>query len=81
MSKDEIKTKVRAILARTLKVDPAGIGDHSSQTDLSEWDSVRHMNVVLATENEFDIRFDDAELPNLTTLSLLVDAVAKHTGA
>lgn len=81
MSKDEIKTKVRAILARTLKVDSAVISDHSSQVDLSEWDSVRHMNVVLATENEFEIQFDDAELPNLTTLALLVDAVAKHTGA
>lgn len=81
MSKDEIKTKVRAILARTLKVDPAAIVEEASQANLSQWDSVQHMNVVLGVENEFEIEFEDVELPNLTTFPLLVDAVAKHTGA
>ena len=78
MNKDEIKQRVRAALARTLKVDASAISDSTSQTDLSDWDSVRHMNVVLAVENDFDIQFDDAELPKLTSLSLIVDAVERH---
>ena len=81
MTKEEIKDRARAALARALKVDPKTIPDDASQMDLSGWDSVRHMNVVLALENDFDIQFDDAELPTLTSLPKLVSAVEKHTAA
>ena len=78
MTKEEIKDRARAALARALKVDPKTIGDDASQMDLSGWDSVRHMNVVLALENDFGIEFEDAELPTLTSLPLLVAAIEKH---
>jgi len=80
MTKDEIKGRARAVLAKALKVDPQTISDGASQMDLSEWDSVRHMNVVIALENDFGIEFEDAELATLTSLSLLVAAIEKHTG-
>jgi len=79
MTKEEIRTRARAVLANTLKVNPDAISDNASQLDLSEWDSVRHMNVVIALENDFGIEFDDVELPTLTSLPLLVDAIAKHS--
>ena len=79
MTIEEIKTRARTALAKALKVAPETITDHASQMDLAEWDSVRHMNVVLALENDFDIEFDDAELPKLTSLPQLVAAIEKHT--
>ena len=78
MTKEEIRHRTRAALARVLKVPPESISDSASQTDLGNWDSVRHMNVVLALENDFDIEFGDDELPKLTSLPQLVDAVEKH---
>jgi len=81
MTKEEIRIRARAALAKALKTDPAAITDHASQMDLSDWDSVRHMNVVLALENDFGIEFTDAELPTLTSLPLLVAAIEKHTAA
>jgi acyl carrier protein len=81
MTKDEIKERARTALAKALKADPGTITDNASQSDLSGWDSVRHMNVVLALENEFGIEFEDAELPELTSLPLLVTAIERHTAA
>jgi acyl carrier protein len=81
MSKDEIRERARAALAKALKTDPLAIADAASQSDLSAWDSVRHMNVVLALENEFGIEFADAELPGLTSLPVLVNAIERHTSA
>jgi acyl carrier protein len=78
MTTDEIRIQARAALAKALKVDPKTITDSASQTDLSNWDSVHHMNVVLALENDFGIEFDDSELPTLTSLPLLVAAIEKH---
>lgn len=81
MTKDEIRTRARAALAKALKVAPENITDNASQMDLSAWDSVRHMNVVLAVENDFDIEFGDDELPTLTSLPNLVAAIEKHVTA
>ena len=78
MNKDDIRNRVREALARVLKADPNTIADNASQMELSEWDSVRHMNVVLALENDFGIEFEDAELQTLTSLPLLVAAIEKH---
>ena len=78
MNKDDIRNRVREALARVLKADPKTIADNASQMELSEWDSVRHMNVVLALENDFGIEFEDAELQTLTSLPLLVAAIEKH---
>ena len=79
MTGEEIRSRARAVLANALKVNPDTIPDNASQMDLSEWDSVRHMNVVIALENDFGIEFEDAELPTLTSLPLLVDAIRRHT--
>jgi acyl carrier protein len=81
MSNDEIKTRARAALAQGLKVPADKITDDASQMNLSEWDSVRHMNVVLALENDFGIEFADSELMNLTSLPLMVAAIEKHIAA
>ena len=78
MTKDDIKTRVRVVLAKALKTDPATISDNATQMDLSEWDSVRHMNVILALENDFGIEFADAELPTLTSVPLMVATIEKH---
>ena len=78
MTKDDIKTRVRVVLAKALKTDPATITDNATQMDLSEWGSVRHMNVILALENDFGIEFEDAELPTLTSLPLMVATIEKH---
>jgi len=79
MTGEEIKSRARAVLANALKVNPDTIPDNASQMDLSEWDSVHHMNVVIALENDFGIEFEDAELPTLTSLPLLVGAIGRHT--
>jgi len=81
MTNDEIKSRARATLAQVLKVPAENIADDASQLNLTEWDSVRHMNVVLALENDFGIEFADGELMNLTSLLLMVAAIEKHITA
>lgn len=78
MTKEEIRTRVKIVLTKVLKIDIETITDDISQMELSDWDSVRHMNVILALENEFDIEFDDAELPKLTSLFIIVESIYRQ---
>ena len=43
------------------------------------WDSLRHVELIFSIEDEFGVRFEEAELARLTNLHALVDAVARLT--
>ena len=78
MNKDEITDRIRAVLARELRVDPASIADTASRLDLSAWDSFNHVNVVFALEDAFGIELEEAEMRTAVSIPLLVAAVQKH---
>jgi acyl carrier protein len=57
------------------EVDPV-----SQQTEPG-WDSLRHIELLLAVEDALSIRFDDQELSSLISLRLVADAARKHCAA
>jgi acyl carrier protein len=79
MNQEEIRNRAKIVLAKVLKTEISTITDDISQTSLSDWDSLRHMNVVIGLENEFNMEFEDSELPKLTSLPLMVAAIERHT--
>ena len=78
MKREEIESRSKAVIAKILKLDVGQITSDFSQENMSSWDSVRHMNVVLGLENEFDIEFKDSELPTLVSLPIIVDAIERE---
>ena len=59
-------------MATLLIVDVSAIDDESSMDSLPTWDSVRHMNLVLALEEEFKISIPDEDAGNITSYRLIV---------
>jgi acyl carrier protein len=57
------------------------LGPESSRDSLEEWDSIKHMYVMLALEEEFSIEFTDDEIANLASISDLMHAMTAKTGA
>jgi acyl carrier protein len=77
MTKQEIAERVERVVAGVLGT---GVSTGGGAVNIGEWDSVKHMNVILAVENEFDVEFDDEELANTHSIPRMVEAVAKHLG-
>jgi len=47
----------------------------TNATDIDAWDSLMHINLVLAAEREFDIRFSSSEVAQLHDVGELVDLI------
>ncbi len=47
--------KLKQVLADVFGIDVKTINDASSVDTVAEWDSLRHLNLVLALEQQFDI--------------------------
>lgn len=64
--------RVRGIAADVLQVPAAQITQESSTENMDSWDSVHHLNLVLALEQEFDLQFEPEEMDQMHRISHIV---------
>ncbi len=64
--------KLRAVISAVLNVDICSIGPDSSRDTIESWDSLRHLNLILALEEEFGVTLPDEDGANATSYQLLV---------
>ena len=62
---------LKQVMAAMLNVDAAAIGPDASMDTITNWDSLRHMNLVLALEEEFKVVIPDEDAGNITSYKLI----------
>lgn len=63
---------LKKVMASVLKVDASVIDENSSMDNIKSWDSLGHMNLVLALEDEFKVVIPDEDAGNITSYKLIV---------
>ncbi len=72
---DELNTVFRSVFDNeTLEVGPL-----STASDVEGWDSLSHVNLIMAIETRFKIRFNTKELLTFKNVGDLAAAIEKHT--
>ena len=56
------ENKLKLLISKILKVKPNKIKDNSGLGQSSNWDSIGHLKILLAIEQEFKINFGDKEI-------------------
>jgi acyl carrier protein len=62
---------LKLVMATVLKVDAVAIDSEASMDTIESWDSLRHMNLVLALEDEFKVTIPDEDAGNITSYKLI----------
>lgn len=62
---------LKQLMATILNVDVSEIDEESSMDNMSNWDSLHHMNLVLALEEEFKLTIPDEDAGNITSYKLI----------
>jgi acyl carrier protein len=65
--------RVRAIAADVLEVSAATVSADSSPETIDTWDSVHHLNLVLALEQEFNLQFEPEEIDQMKDIQHILD--------
>jgi len=63
-----ITEKVLEIAADLFRLAPERINEHSSPELIEAWDSVQHLNLILALESEFNLQFEPEEIDQMKTI-------------
>ena len=80
MDKTEVLSQVRDILADVLDLPDLQVTEQTTAEDVEGWDSFNHINIVVAVESRFGIKFHTAEveeLRNVGDLAALIDKKLK----
>lgn len=73
---------VRGIVADIMRVSIDLVCPDSNNENLQGWDSLSHLNLVTAIENEFEVAFDKNEVMGCLSVSSIVSLLdAKATGS
>ena len=70
--------RVRATLAATLKVPESSITATLRDEDLAAWDSLGHVNLMMALEQTFDLYIEVEDFENLKSVPAIVDYLGRQ---
>jgi acyl carrier protein len=70
--------KLKEVLARVFDVDVAEITETASNDTLERWDSLRHMNLIVAIEEEFGVEFSGDQVADSINYKLIRIVLKEH---
>lgn len=62
---------IKKVMARIFEVDPSSLHDTIRQDEVENWDSLRHMNLILGLEEEFGVEFTPEQSVEILSLPLI----------
>lgn len=67
-----IEEKVKKVLSNVFGIDQHNISDETSPDTLDKWNSLGHMNLIIALEEEFKIQFSDTQIVEMLNYPLIL---------
>jgi acyl carrier protein len=71
--------KLKQVMATVLEIPADSIGQDTSMDTVESWDSIKHMNLVLALEEEFGVSIPDEDAANITSYALIKLVLSEQT--
>ena len=70
---------LRDIVAAALEVDRASIGPETSMESVESWDSLKHLEIVMAIEERFGIELEVDDIVEMVDFAGIERTVVKRT--
>jgi acyl carrier protein len=67
--------RITAIVAEVLNLDDLKLTDLSTARDVQGWDSLTHVQIIIAVESEYNFHFTFSEASQLENVGQFVDAI------
>ena len=72
-----IEVRIKQVMSDVFNIDINSINDTSSPDNIENWDSLKHMNLITALEEEFGVIFDDVIAGFYVVLALIIFMIIK----
>jgi acyl carrier protein len=77
MERQEIFKQLTEIYCNVLNVDNLMLSETTTAEDIEEWDSLSHIQIVVAIEKHFHIKFSSLEIMRWKNVGEMVDSISQ----
>jgi acyl carrier protein len=78
MTRDEVESRVATVFAAVF-AGRLSFSRALTRTDHEYWTSLKHMELLVALEAEFGVRFDGADAVDMQSIETVIERVAERT--
>ena len=69
----DVQEKVIQVVVNIFQVSPDKISTKTTSDDIEKWDSLNHINMILALEQELGIRYDQEQVVSMLSVREIID--------
>lgn len=81
MNKEKTLEEITNIFKEVLDVEDITITGETTSDDIDEWDSLTHIQLIVAIEKHFKIRFSSSEISNWKDVDEMIVSIHKKTAS
>jgi acyl carrier protein len=70
--------KLKEVFKKIFQIEISSINDETSVDTVEKWDSLKHLNLVLALEEAFNITFTEEESVEIMSYPLVKAVLSDH---
>ena len=78
MTIEKIYDKLNRVFQDVFDNETLELEDNTTADDIEDWDSLTHIDLVVAVEKEFGIKFSMGEVRKLQNVGEMVDIILKR---
>ncbi len=79
MSKEEIYERINNVFRDVFDDDSIEVNAETTSNDIEDWDSLEHINLIVAIEHEFNMKFNMNEVTTMKNVGEMVDIILNRT--
>lgn len=75
MTKEDIYERLNQVFQDVFDDDSITVNPETTSEDIEDWDSLEHINLVAAVEQEFGVKFTMAQVVGMKNVGEMVDII------
>ena len=75
MTREEVFEKINEVFRDVFEDDDITVTDATTAADIEDWDSLEHINLVNAIEQEFGIKFTMGQIVSMKNVGEMADII------
>ena len=81
MTREAVFEKLNEIFRNNFDDDDIDLKEETSSADISDWDSLEQINLVVAIQDSFKVKFNIDEVNAMKNVGEMVDFILEKLGA
>ena len=78
MDKNEVIGRLNEIFRDVFGDDSITVNEATTSDDIEDWDSIEHINLIGAVEDEFGLRFKMREVSGMKNVGEMIDIISER---